>query len=98
MKDECELQSEESAKEGLSSTEGAMLQRLVMKDLATKETPTEDGLYLWWDEREDKAPFHVLARVRVKDAGVVVNFTWDTDYNNYQFINDVAPRLWLKVS
>lgn len=72
--------------------------QFVMKDLATKDTPTEEGWYLWWSETDDKAPYHVLARVRVREAGVVVNFTWDTNCNNYSFINDVAPRLWLKIS
>lgn len=69
-----------------------------MKNLATKEKPKEAGWYLWWEDENDPSPFHVLARVRVKDAGVVVNFNWDTSLDNWHFIDDVGDRLWLKVS
>lgn len=69
-----------------------------MKHLASYDLPSESGWYLWWDEPEDRAPFHVLARVKVNERGVFVNFVWEKDVNDFTCINEVASRLWLKVS
>lgn len=69
-----------------------------MKHLAKQEKPTEEGWYLWWDRAESKAPFHVLARVKTVGAVISVNFNWETDFNDWVPISEVADRLWVKVS
>lgn len=69
-----------------------------LKQYATKEKPTQEGYYLWWDEDEDIRPFHVLAAVKMEYGELLVNFDLDSDYDNYIRMCSVADRLWLKVS
>lgn len=68
-----------------------------MKDLATKDKPTEPGWYLWWDEQDGEAPHHVLADVRANGGLLSVNFYKDLGSDNYSPLANVADRLWLKV-
>jgi len=69
-----------------------------MRAHATKEKPTEEGMYLWW-ELDSVEPCEILATV-IENEVLEVNFYGVSTPTPPEYVplKDVADRLWLKVS